>query len=239
LDIQILDELACNGHTTLHESAPAAKVVAAGALLAATILAGSPGLAVAVVVTVAVPAWLAGQPIRKTIPFALYPLVFAAIFAVSVARSNPSLALLVVIRAFAAGFIMITLLTTTSFVDVFALLGSVLPVVVADAMFMAYKAFFVLMGELSDLLVTIRLRGADSGARGPRALLRTLRNYGEILGVLILHSVDMTERTYRVMQVRGYSGRIRVEPRDRRFRPADLAIVTYSLGVLLGVLVLR
>jgi len=72
-----------------------------------------------------------------------------------------------------------------------------------------------------------------------RSLMEQLRTYGQVLGVVILHSADMTERMYRVMVVRGYSQRIESAREWPPPRPLDYLLIAYALAVLGLVLALR
>jgi len=53
---------------------------------------------------------------------------------------------------------------------------------------MGYRAFFILIDELQGLITAVRLRGGVSGT-----LREQLSTYGKMLGVLVIHSADMTD----------------------------------------------
>lgn len=234
MDIQFIDELAANGQTPLHNALPGAKVAASALLLAAAIAAPSPGAAGFVAAGVLLLVYAARQPLGYMMHIALYPVIFAALFTIGSVLSDPMYALALVTKAFTAGLIAATLITTTSFVDVFAIIARVFPNVIADALFMGYRAFFILIGELQGLITAVRLRGGVSGT-----LLEQLSTYGKMFGVLVIHSADMTERMYQVMQVRGYSQRIPSTRRRQPFGARDLALLAYSALILLGVFLYR
>jgi cobalt/nickel transport system permease protein len=234
LDIQFIDELAANGRTPLHDALPGAKIAASALLLAAAIAASSPGAAGFVAAAVLLAAYATRQPLEYTVRMALYPLVFAALFAIGSVLSDPMYALTVVAKAFTAGLVAATLITTTSFVDVFSIIARIFPSVVADALFMGYRAFFILIDELQGLITAVRLRGGVSGT-----LREQLSTYGKMLGVLVIHSADMTERMYQVMQVRGYSKLIPSTRRHQPFGAQDLVLLAYSAHILLGVFLYR
>lgn len=234
MDIQFIDELAANGQTPLHNALPGAKVATSALLLAAAIAAPSPSAAGFVAAGVLLLAYATRQPLEHTVRIALYPVVFAALFTIGFVLSDPMYALTVVTKAFSAGLIAATLITTTSFIDVFAIITRVFPSVVADALFMGYRAFFILIGELQGLITAVRLRGGVSGT-----LLQQLSAYGKMFGVLIIHSADMTERMYQVMQVRGYSKLIPSTRRHQPFGAQDLVLLAYSALILLGVFLYR
>jgi cobalt/nickel transport system permease protein len=234
MDVQFIDELAANGRTPLHDALPWAKIAASAALLAASIAARTPLAAAAAAAAVVMFASASGNQLRHAVAMALYPVLFAGLFALGWIRSSPLFALTVVIRAFSAGLVAATLITTTPFVDVFAAVSRVTPAIVSDALFMAYRSFFILVDQLQDLLRTVRLRGGAG-----RSLVEQLRTYGQVLGVVILHSADMTERMYRVMIVRGYSQRIESAREWPPPRPLDYLLIAYAATVLGLVLALR
>ncbi len=227
MDVQFIDELAANGRTPLHAALPWAKIAASAALLAASIAARTPSAAGAAAAAVIFFASASRSQLRHAAVMALYPVFFAGLFVLGWIRSDPLFALTVVIKAFSTGLVAATLITTTPFVDIFAAISRVTPAVVSDALFMAYRSFFVLINELQDLLRAVRLRGGAG-----RGLFQQLRTYGQVLGVVILHSADMTERMYRVMVVRGYSQRIESA---REWPPPgslDYLLIAYAATVL-------
>ena len=234
MDVQFIDELAANGRTPLHDALPWAKGAASAALLAASIAARTPSVAGAAAAAVVLFASASRSQLRHAAAMALYPVFFAGLFALGWIRSSPLFALTVVIKAFSAGLVAATLITTTPFVDIFAAISRIMPALVSDALFMAYRSFFVLINELQDLLRAVRLRGGAG-----RSLMEQLRTYGQVLGVVILHSADMTERMYRVMVVRGYSQRIESAREWPPPRPLDHLLIAYALAVLGLVLALR
>ena len=234
MDVQFIDELAANGRTPLHDALPWAKGAASAALLAASIAARTPSVAGAAAAAVVLFASASRSQLRHAAAMALYPVFFAGLFALGWIRSSPLFALTVVIKAFSAGLVAATLITTTPFVDIFAAISRIMPALVSDALFMAYRSFFVLINELQDLLRAVRLRGGAG-----RSLMEQLRTYGQVLGVVILHSADMTERMYRVMVVRGYSQRIESAREWPPPRPLDHLLIAYALAVLGMVLALR
>ena len=152
MDVQFIDELAANGRTPLHDALPWAKMAASAALLAASIAARTPSAAGVAAAAVVFFASASRGQLRHAAEMALYPVFFAGIFALGWIRSDPLFALTVVIRAFSTGLVAATLITTTPFVDIFAAISRVTPAVVSDALFMAYRSFFVLINELQDLL---------------------------------------------------------------------------------------
>jgi cobalt/nickel transport system permease protein len=151
----------------------------------------------------------------------------AAAFRVNRTRA---LAGLVMIRAYASALAVVAVLATTPFWELFGILGRLLPDLVADAVLMAYRAFFILLGRLNNLLVTLRLRRI-----GGQFSLGSLMGYGAVLGSLTLSAFDLTERQYRVMRLRGYSGPL-AGAAPLALGPPDVPLLL-AVGLLVGLTV--
>jgi cobalt/nickel transport system permease protein len=234
LDLALIDEMAANGNTSLHATPTGVKLAASGLLLAATIVAATPASVAAVCGAALALAAATRQPVRRLVAIAAYPVLFAGIFALGWVRTNPAFATVIVIRAFSAGFAAALFITTTTFVDAFSLISRVLPGPVGDGLFLAYRAFFLLLTELGQVVQAIRLRGGAGLGLGTQ-----LRTYGEALGVVVLHAADMTERMYKMMLVRGYSGRIESSRPARPMAAFHYALLAYCAAVLTAAIAAR
>lgn len=234
MDIAFIDQLAANGRTPMHSAPAVAKLISSGLLLAAAISASTPIAAGAVVAAVAGLCLATRQRLQPLVTMALYPVVFAVIFAMGWITSAPAFAAVIVLRALSAGLIAALLITTTTFVDIFAVISRFMPGPVGDGLFMAYRAFFILLDELGQITQAIRLRGGAGPTLGIQ-----LRTYGEALGLVVIHATDMTERMYRMMVVRGYSGRIQSSQPAQSMTALHYAIVAYSGAVLALILASR
>ena len=234
MDLAFIDHMAANGDTPLHQVRAGIKLAASGLLIAATIVASTPPAAATATAAVVGLAVATRQPLRRLAGIAVYPVLFAGLFALGWARSDLAFAAVIVIRAFNSGLIAALLMATTTFVDVFAVLTRALPGSVADGLFMAYRAFFLLFDELGRVLQAIRLRGGAGPTWGAQ-----LRTYGEAMAVIVIHAADMTERMYRMMTVRGYSGRIQSARAPHPTEAMHYALLAYAAAVLAFQVVLR
>lgn len=228
----MVDRLSTSGTTPLHRMAPVPKLIAAGLLLASVAISQSFADLATVLGFIALVLAATRQPVREILHLAAYPLIFGVVFALAQLPNGIEASSFMILKVFAAGLVAATTLATTTFVDVFAVLGHVLPKVLLDAMFVAYRAFFILMKEISNFLTVIRLRGTSS----PGQVLRMLKTYGEMLGVVAIHSVDLSERMYQVMYVRGYKPGLGRPGLARRISVGDAALMILCAAVLLGVL---
>jgi len=176
-----IDYWAASGQSVWHRTSAWAKLVLAAAILGSAIYSRSPlylGLLYASLWGLV--AW-SRLPLHRLWWFSLYPALFIVLFVLS--RWDG---------------------TWTPYPDLFAPLSRVTPRLLGDALFLAYRAFFVLISKLVHLEAALRLRGAF--ARG--GLRRALENLGEGLGTLVLFSMERGQRVYAVMMLRGHSGRI-------------------------------
>lgn len=234
MDITALDRSAVLGDSLLHRATPRVKLAAASILLAASMVTPDPLVAAGVALSVTGVATLLRLPLRTVLPLALYPAVFAAVFAFAAAPGLVTAAL-IVLRAVTAALVVVTLMMTTPYPQVFAPLQRVLPTVVGDAMLMTYRSLFLLAEKFADLLRAIRLR-AGLRARQP---VRTAQATTRALGGLLLYSFDLAQREYDILRLRGYERGFRVAPRIGTEPAADGATLIYAAAILGVVLAFR
>ncbi|HET6497481.1 MAG TPA: energy-coupling factor transporter transmembrane component T [Coriobacteriia bacterium] len=227
MNIGRIDASATLGRSWLHRVSPVSKLLALTLVLAATIvtwnvlLLGSLALTL---VAAAVSARLAGGLVATLIG---YPAAFATIFAVS-AATTPLGGVTIVLKAVTAALGAILLVLTTPYPFIFAPVQRVLPPLVGDALLMTYRSLFLLLEKFGNLLTAARLR---AGLRG-RHPVRSARAATHALGGLLIYSFDLAQRSYDIMRIRGYEGRLRVTvPRSASPR-ADGALIATAAGLL-------
>jgi len=227
MDIGVVDRSAVSGKSPLHGAATGAKLIAFAFVLAAVVV--STNLFVVLTVGVALLAVIAALrlPARQMLPLAAYPAVFAAVFAFAAAPDLLAAALIIA-KAVTAALAAVTLMFTTPYPQVFAALQRFTPALVGDALLMTYRAIFILADKLGDLTRAVRLRSGLSKGHPVRAARATTR----ALGGLLLYSLDLAQREYDVLVLRGYSGRLRVAVRPSRSPVTDGTIVVTSLMLL-------
>jgi len=204
VDIATVDYWANAGGSYLHRASPTAKLMAAALGLAAVIVVFNLFLVATVFVLVVALAWRAGIPVRKLILISLYPGVFALLFAMAQFHGDFIIPGTTIAKAVGAASVVVLLIATTPYPRLFAALRPVLPGFIVEVLYVTYRSVFILLGVLSDVLIAVRLRGGFTG----RALGRRLQGAAVALAVATLRSFEISERTYAVMQMRGYSGRI-------------------------------
>ncbi len=213
MDIAALDRWAVQGESPWHRAAPLAKIGATALFIVAVVMSHSVAALVTLyLVLAALMAW-ARLPLRRVLVIAAYPALFAVLFAVSRWGGTWQTPAVIILKAVGAAMAMVLLITTTPYPDLFAALSRVLPPLVSDALFMTYRSFFLLLEGMDHLVTALRLRGGLQR----RKPLRTLKNLALALGVLLIHALDLSQRLYDVLLVRGYRGRFPTGQRWRRF----------------------
>lgn len=227
MDVAVLDRSAVSGRSHLHLAAPRAKLLAFALLLASIVV--TTNLFVVLALLLVLLALVAAErlPARSMLPLAAYPAIFAAVFAFASAPDALAAALIVA-KAVTAALAAVTLMFTTPYPQVFAAVQRVTPGLVGDALFMTYRAIFILADKLADLTRAIRLRAGIAGTHPVRSARATTR----ALGGLLLYSVDLAQREYDVLVLRGYSGRLKVAERPSLSPITDRVLVAGALALL-------
>ena len=222
-----VDESATLGDSVLHTAGPIAKLVAFTAVLAAIVTSTNVLVVatVAIVLLAAIP--VARLPWRTVLTLAAYPAFFALLFAWAAAPDVLSGALIVA-KALGSALAAVLLMFTTPYPQVFAPLQRVLPQIVGDALLMTYRSFFVLLGGFQRLLLASRLRAGVTAGQPVRAAEAATR----ALGGLVLQTIDLSQRTWDVMRLRGYERGLVVEIPRGRSRRVDAAIVSVAVAML-------
>ncbi len=226
MDISAIDRSGTQGHSWLHRATPRTKLVAMALLLAAAIVSWN-FLVLATIVLVLVAAVVSADlDLRLAFTLAAYPALFAAIFAFASAASWLG-AVVIILKAIAAALAAVTIVLTTPYPQVFAPLQQIAPGIVGDALLMTYRTFFLLLERFGDVMRSIRLRAGMKGSLG-----RTSRMIATSLGNVLLYSIDLAEREYDVMRLRGYSGRLRISTPTHRWTVAETGLIAVAVATL-------
>ena len=228
MDVTAVDRSAVLGTTPLHRAAAASKLVAAVLVLASVVISADPLIVAGVALALVGVAGALGLPLRPMLTLALYPAVFSLLF-VFAAAPGPVTGALFVLKAITSALAFVTLMFTTPYPQVFAPLQRITPTVVGDALLMTYRSLFLLAEKFGDLTRAVRLRAGIS-ARQP---LRSARATMRALSGLLLYSLDLAEREYDILRLRGYEGGLRVTPQPSTAPVADRASVGFGLLALL------
>ena len=221
-----VDTIAVLGESALHRIGAPAKLVAFALVLSAVLV--TTNVLVIVALALALIAVVVGQrlPARTLLGFAAYPAVFAALFALATTAETLGV-VLVVGKALCAALAAVLLTFTTPYPHIFAPIQRVLPALLGDAALMTYRSLFLLLDRMDKTLTSVRLR-----AGRPRSFGAGARMVTTALGGVMFYSIDLSQRTYDVMRLRGYEGRLEVAPQAAGPLYVRVATVAVAAGLL-------
>lgn len=228
MDVRAIDLSATTGRSELHRASAVTKLVSFALVLAAVVVQQNVLVVGALTLLLASVAVANRLPLRRVFGLAAYPAVFAAIFALA-AASNALIGTLFVLKAVTAALAALVLVFTTPYPQIFAPIQRVTPQLVGDALLMTYRSIFLLAEKFDHLRVAVRLR-SGLGSGHP---LRAARATVSALGSLLLYALDLSQREYDIMRVRGYEGRIRATI-SRPTHPIFDAALLLAAGAVLG-----
>lgn len=205
MKVAFMDQQAVQGSTFLHRTEAWSKLVSTGFFIAGIIICTRWELLIPLCLTFITSLWVLGLPPIRQLYFYLYPLFFSLLYGYFLMGLGGVDLLVMVLRAVSAVMALLMLIITTPYIEIFSALNRVLPPVLTDVMFLTYRAFFLLAGRLKNLLVAIKLRGGASSGN----LFRNLTSAGTYLSMAFLTAIDLNERSYWAMLMRGYQGGIK------------------------------
>ena len=233
MHIAAIDYMANNGDSFLHQARPITKVFISILLLVCLIISNQLIKAAIILIIPIIFILFSKVNLRRILHLAAYPVVFSLIFALIRMQQSWVLGVLVLIRALGAALIMLLLLATTPYTELFGVLSYVLPGVIVDVFLFTYRLLFILLDKLENMVKSIRLRGGFH----PIRMIFNLKNAAGALGIITIHAFDMSERLYRIYSLRGYNGKIPITKDWWPLRPVDGFLILFSLIVLTGVLI--
>ena len=232
MDIYLIDYWAQSGRSRWHQDSALAKMIGTALTIAAVVLSGDVFVLVAIYLLLA--AVLAGTRLgtRRILLLAAYPGIFAVLFALSRWDGGWLTPATIIAKALTAALATVLLIVTTPYPDVFAAFQRVFPRLVGDALFLTYRAFFLTLESMGHLLTALRL----CGGLVPGHYLSNARNIASSLGLLLVNSLDLSQRLYDVLAVRGYTGRLAGSDRWRHlwrgdWPPLGLGVLALALSL--------
>lgn len=227
MDIGSVDRSATGDLGWLHRVSPTAKLLAFALVLAAVVTTWNVFVALALLLALMATTVSTRVDLRLTLPLATYPALFALVFALASAPDALT-GTLIVFKAIAAGLAAVTIVLTTPYPHIFAPVQRIVPGIVGDALLMTYRSTFLLLDKFAHLIRAVRLR---AGLRGTHPM-RMARATTQAFGSLLLYSLDLAQRDYDVMRLRGYSGRLRTRlPRSRNLTADALLVFAATIAL--------
>lgn len=233
MDLAFIDLTANRGGSVLHRSSAISKFLFTFALIFSIVLANHLTQLFLISGILVIGYFLAGLGFREVGHYALYPAFFSLIFAIFKFTISFSAGFTVILKAVTAALALLLFIFTTPYPEIFGILRKFLPGILVDGMFFTYRIFFILIKEVQNLLMHIRLRGGYQ----PLRLISNLKNIAGALGVLFIHSFDLSERMYQMLSIRGYTGHLHTE-RLIRFRTQDYILVGAGVAAIILVVMI-
>jgi cobalt/nickel transport system permease protein len=226
VDISVVDRSATLGSSALHRIAPRSKLVATALLLGAVIVSTNVLVVTALATVLEAAVVVLRLRWRPLLALALYPGIFAAIYAFAAAAGLLSAAL-IISKAVTSALVVLILMFTTPYPQVFAPVQKLLPAIIGDALLMTYRSLFLLLEKFSHTLTAARLRAGVVGASPIKSAATITRSLGGVL----LYSIDLSQRTHDIMHLRGYDGRLVITPSPSQLPAVDRLVVALATAV--------
>ena len=234
MHLSMLDQLSNNGSSAFHKASPVAKITMSALLLSSIIVSRDVFHLLFIISVLVIFFIVARLPFRKIGHLCLIPAFFSTLFALFEMQHSIESGIIIILRGVGSALNMLFLISTTSYINVFNVLGLFIPRLMFDLLIFTYRSFFILLDRVENLLKSIRLRGGLK----PFGIIANIRSLTGIVAVLLLHSFEMGDRMYRIYSLRGYNGYIPIQLDWKPLGATDYALVAFALFVLAGVFVL-
>jgi energy-coupling factor transporter transmembrane protein EcfT len=140
-------------------------------------------------------------PKFKIIALSLYPLIFVSLFILSIRNISLTFMFLLIFKVLAASTAFVTIIFTTSFIQIFKTAEKILPSFLVNVLFLTYRSIFILWATLENLQLAMYIRGKPQ-LKKPLQSVKVISN---ALGFLIITAIEASESMYEGMRLRGYS----------------------------------
>ncbi|WP_163970483.1 cobalt ECF transporter T component CbiQ [Oceanobacillus halotolerans] len=143
------------------------------------------------------------------LPFLLLmtiPLLFST--GLTVSNENLTFAILILLKAFTA-MTVISILLDTQTMEQFmrSLAGLRVHPIIITVLMHSYRYVFLFLDDIQKMQIAAKSRLFKGGIS-----IRNLKIFGQLIGALLIRSVDRSERVYKAMTSRSFDGRLRVRP---------------------------
>ncbi|TCT16758.1 cobalt/nickel transport system permease protein [Natranaerovirga pectinivora] len=204
MHIADIDYISTFGRSFFHKARPISKVIFSILLLFSMITTDSIYYILSIIGLMIVFTGLARIPFKQMIHLLGYPLFFSIIFALVFIGQSREMMFLIMGRAVGAAYILVFLIMTTSYTELFGFFSLFMPTLLVDVFIFTYRSLFILLEATSKLFRSIKLRGGYH----PLRIVMNMKNMASMIGVLIIHSLEMSERMYNIYSLRGYKGAV-------------------------------
>lgn len=226
-----MDQLAVTGTSSLHRAAAPAKLFGCLIMLGGLLAVQAPVQLLALVVLLCSLLLLSGLPGRFLLTLACYPAVFSLPFALLRLSQSWLQAVIIPGKAVAAALVLLLVVASTPYPQLLATLSRVLPSPLGDGILLIYRLFFVMVGSLEQLQISLRLRGAFTWRNLPWSIVAALR----ALGLLFVQTIAAGERLQQALELRGYQGTLLAEDERQAVTMPEAGFLCLLALVVLGV----
>ncbi len=224
--IYLIDHYANNLSSPMHKASTLSKLVSAMLALGITIFADSALSLITGFFVILMFIAIAKLPIHRLINWALYPAFFASLFALSQLPYSLVLPVVTLFKAINAALIMLFLISTTPYPELFSIL-SIPSKTLGNTAFLTYRFFFLFMDQTAKRFTIMKARGGLIGSWKTK-----IANLAKFIGMLFVTSFETSENMYAAMKTRGYSGRISYHGKLwKKFSKQDLLPVVFVLCI--------
>ncbi|MEM7007535.1 MAG: energy-coupling factor transporter transmembrane component T [Thermodesulfobacteriota bacterium] len=232
MDVSIIDYYANHGDSFLHKAKPFWKIVFTTLVIASIILTNELYLLLGIYVALLSLAFWTRLSVVKIVTIALYPALFALIFAFAMWNGSWIRASVIMLKALSAALCMVLLIVTTPYPDVFNVIRPIMPRIIAEGLFVTYRSVFILLELTDDLIKGLKVRGGLTRRR----YFSNIKNFSSGIGLLLVRGFDLSEKFYGVMNIRGYGGKISSSNNNLTFTKNDLITMVIGLMIFAAVI---
>lgn len=233
MNIANIDNISVNGKTKIHKSGAASKIIFAALLISGFLASSELNELIFLLIIILTLAVISKIPFKLALNLLMYPLFFSAFFAFLLIRESSLAGIFIMLKASGAAFTLIWLILTTPYIDVFSFLNKIFPSVIVDILFFTYRSFFILLEKLENIFKSIKLKGGYHLFD----ILSNLKNIAGIIGLLIIHSFEMSERMYKIYTLRGYDGKLPSSSLGFIEKKTDYILILLGIAALTGVII--
>lgn len=105
------------------------------------------------------------------------------------------------------------------------------PSAVLEVITITYRYIFILFEEMTSIMNARKIRLGFSSYK------KTIESFGELSGMIIIRTLDKSERLYKSMKSRGYCGQSITVQYDAKMMKSDWVIVT-GLTIAFGIIII-
>ncbi|MCM8900305.1 energy-coupling factor transporter transmembrane protein EcfT [Caldicoprobacter algeriensis] len=233
MHLAAIDQMASSGASLFHRAGVPSKLLMTLCLLGAVIGSGDVLALGLLIVILLILHLIARVQFKELVHLLFYPFFFSLLFALLKFQESWASGLLVIFKGTGAALVTLFLLATTPWVEVFAFLSAYLPGLLVDIFLFTYRSFFILIDQVDSLLRSIKIRGGYH----PFNVIVNVKNMAAAVGLILLHSFEISQRMYKIYLLRGYDGGIPIVRRWWKLGYPDGVVIVLSAFIVIGMVI--